>query len=95
MSKPDFNSHTPFRSFGSKPNYKNDLPPDQLKMIYGETPKEKTPKEKKRKKKNTPSETAASRQRVSNTTAGSTTTPTKQQRVEVIEIGMLYVIFIV
>ena len=85
MSKPDFNSHSHFRSFCSQPDYTNDLPPDQLEMIYyGETPKEK-----KRKKKNTPSETAASRQRVSNTTAGSTTTPAKQ-RVEVIEIGMLF-----
>ena len=88
MSKPDFNSHSHFRSFPSKPDYTNDLPSDQLQLILGETPKEKTPKEKKRKKKNTP-DPPASRQRVSNTTAGSTTTPAKQ-RVEVIEIGMLF-----
>ena len=82
MSKPDFNSHSHFRNFHSQPDYTNDLPPDQLELILGETSKEK-----KRKKKNTP-ETKASRQR-SNTTAASTTTPTKQ-RVEVIEIGMLF-----
>ena len=83
MSKPDFNSHSHFRNFHSQPDYTNDLPPDQLEIILGETPKEK-----KRKKKNTP-DPPASRQRVSNTTAGSTTTPAKQ-RVEVIEIGMLF-----
>ena len=82
MSKPDFNSHPHFRSFPSKPDYTNDLPSDQLQLILGETPKEK-----KRKNKKAP-ETKASRQRV-NTTAASTATPTKQ-RVEVIEIGMLF-----
>ena len=47
MSKRDFNSHSHFRSFCSQPDYTNDLPPDQLEMIYyGETPKEKKRKKK-------------------------------------------------
>lgn len=83
MSKPNFDSHSHFRDFPLQPNYKNELPPDQLEIILGETPKEK-----KRKNKKAP-ETKASRQRVSNTTAASTATPTKQ-RVEVIEIRMLF-----